>query len=75
MAIHLLRYIEPQSMRKAYTNRIAGTRNLLRLIVIFVFVAKMVGINTFRPEWLHIDSYQFYDFSKKDHTYNIYPQQ
>jgi hypothetical protein len=34
----------------------------------------MVGINTFRPEWLHIDSYQFYDFSKKDHTYNIYPQ-
>lgn len=75
IVIHLLRYIEPQSMRKAYTNRIAGTRNLLRLIVIFVFVAKMVGINTFRPEWLHIDSYQFYDFSKKDHTYNIYPQQ
>ena len=74
IVIHLLRYIEPLSMRKPYTNRFEGTRNLLRLIVIFVFVAKMVGINTFRPEWLHIDSYQFYDFSKKDHTYNIYPQ-
>ena len=74
IVIHLLRYIEPQSMRKSYTKQFEGTRNILRLIVIFVFVAKMVGINTFRPEWLHIDSYQFYDFSKKDHTYNIYPQ-
>ena len=73
--IHLLRYIEPQSMRKPYTIRIEGTRNILRLIVIFVFVVKLLGINTFRPEWLHIDSYQFYDFSKKDHTYNIYPQE
>ena len=72
--IHLLRYIEPLSMREPYTTRIEGTRKILRLIVIFVFVTKLVGINTFRPEWLHIDSYQFYDFSKKDHTYNIYPQ-
>ena len=72
--IHLLRYIEPQSMKKPYTTQIEGTRNILRLIVIFVFVAKLVGINTFRPEWQHIDSYQFYDFSKKDHTYNLYPQ-
>ena len=61
-------------MREPYTTRIEGTRKILRLIVIFVFVTKLVGINTFRPEWLHIDSYQFYDFSKKDHTYNIYPQ-
>lgn len=72
--IHLLRYIEPQSMKKPYTNQIEGTRNILRLIVIFVFVVKLVGINTFRPEWLHIDSYQFYDFTKENHTYNLYPQ-
>ena len=72
--IHLLRYIEPRSMRKPYTNKLEGTRNFLRMIVIFVFVAKLVGINTFRPEWLHIDSYQFYDFTKQNHTYNIYPQ-
>ena len=72
--IHLLRYIEPQSMKRPYTNQIEGTRNILRLIVIFVFVVKLVGINTFRPEWLHIDSYQFYDFTKENHTYNLYPQ-
>ena len=72
--IHLLRYLEPNSMKKPYTTQIEGTRSILRLIVIFVFIVKLVGINTFRPEWLHIDSYQFYDFTKQNHTYNLYPQ-
>ena len=72
---HLLRYIDPSAMKQPYTQRIEGTRNLLRLLVIAVFLVKMIGINTFRPEWLHIEPYQFYDFSKKDHTYNLYPQE
>ena len=74
IVIHLLRYIDPQAMRKPYTDQKESIRNLLRLIVIFVFVAKTVGVITFRPEWLHIDSYHFYDFSKGSHTYNLYPQ-
>ena len=73
--IHLLRYIDPDAMRTPYTQRIGGIRNLMRVLVIAVFLIKLIGINTFRPEWLHIDSYQFYDFGKKDHTYNLYPQE
>ena len=73
--IHLLRYIDPDSMRTPYTQRIGGTRNLMRTLVIAVFLTKLIGINTLRPEWLHIEPYQFYDFSKKDHTYNLYPQE
>ena len=75
--IHLLRYIAPSAMRRPYTQRqqIEGTRNLLKILVIIVFLTKMIGINTFRPEWLHIEPYQFYDFSKKDHTFNLYPQE
>ncbi|MBR7030530.1 MAG: EpsG family protein [Prevotella sp.] len=71
--IHLLRYIDPNAMKTPYTQRVEGTRNLIRLFVIAVFLIKLIGINTFRPEWLHIEPYQFYDFSKKDHTYNLYP--
>lgn len=73
--LHLLRYIEPEAMKEAYTCQIQGTRNLLRLIVIAVFLTKLIGINTFRPEWLHIEPYQFYDFSKEHHTYSLYPQE
>ena len=73
--IHLLRYIDPDAMKTPYTQRIGGIRNLMRVLVIAVFLIKLIGINTFRPEWLHIDSYQFYDFGKKDHTYNLYPQE
>ena len=73
--IHLLRYIDPDAMKTPYTQRIWGIRNLMRVLVIAVFLIKLIGINTFRPEWLHIDSYQFYDFGKKDHTYNLYPQE
>lgn len=72
--IHLLRYIDPQAMKEPYTHGIEGTRNLLRLVVIAVFLVKLIGINTFRPEWLHIEPYQFYDFQKENHTYNLYPQ-
>ena len=72
--IHLLRYIDPHAMKTPYTLQAEGTRNLLRIIVIMVFLIKMVGINTFRPEWLHIEPYRFYDFNKDSHTYNLYPQ-
>lgn len=72
---HLLRYIEPGAMRETHTQKIEGMRNLLRIVVISVFLAKMIGINTFRPEWLHIDAYEFYDFQKTYHTYDIYPQE
>ena len=71
--IHLLRYIDPNAMKMPYTQRVEGTRNLIRFLVVAVFLIKLIGINTFRPEWLHIEPYQFYDFSKKDHTYNLYP--
>jgi hypothetical protein len=73
--IHLLRYIDSEAMKAPYTQRIEGTRSLMRMLVIIVFLTKLIGINTFRPEWLHIEPYQFYDFSKKDHTYNLYPQE
>jgi len=73
--IHLLKYIDSEAMKAPYTQRIEGTRSLMRMLVIIVFLTKLIGINTFRPEWLHIEPYQFYDFSKKDHTYNLYPQE
>lgn len=71
--IHLLRRIEPQAMKEAPSPASPGIR-LLRLAVIAVFLIKMIGINTFRPEWLHIEPYQFYDFQKEYHTYNLYLQ-
>lgn len=71
----LLRYIDPTVLRKQYPCRTEGAQNLLRLIVIIVFVSKMIGVNTFRPEWLHVDEYKFYDFEKPVHTYNLYPQE
>lgn len=51
------------------------TSRLLRLVAVCVFLTKMVGTNTFRPEWLHIDDYRFYDFEKPIHTYHLYPQE
>ena len=71
----LLRYIDPTVLRKQYPCRTEGAQNLFRLIVIIVFVTKMIGVNTFRPEWLHVDDYKFYDFEKPVHTFNLYPQE
>lgn len=71
----LLRYIDPTVLRTHYPSKTEGSQNLFRLIVIIVFVSKMLGINNFRPEWLHIDNYRFYDFEKPVHTYNLYPQE
>jgi hypothetical protein len=51
------------------------TSRLLRLVAIGVFLFKMIGVNTFRPEWLHVDNYKFYDFEKRVHTYKLYPQE
>jgi hypothetical protein len=44
-------------------------------VAIGVFLFKMIGVNTFRPEWLHVDNYKFYDFEKRVHTYKLYPQE
>lgn len=52
-----------------------GWSNLLRLAFVTIFITKLIGVNTFRPEWLHIEPYKFYDFSKKNHNYNLYPQE
>lgn len=71
----LLRYIDPATLKKQYPYQTEGVQNLFRLIVIIVFVSKMLGINTFRPEWQHVDQYQFYDFEKPVHKYDLYPQE
>lgn len=71
----LLRYIDPATLKKQYPYQKEGVQNLFRLIVIIVFVSKMLGINTFRPEWQHVDQYQFYDFEKPVHKYDLYPQE
>ena len=47
---------------------------LLKAFIVIVFITKLIGVNTFRPEWLHIEPYQFYDFNKQYHNYNLYPQ-
>lgn len=75
MILQLLRYIDPSSMRLAYGQPQKKSNNILQIIFIALFVTKLVGINTIRPEWLHIDDYKFYDFSKTYHTYNLYPQE
>ena len=75
MILQLLRYIDPSSMRLAYGQPQNKANNMLRIIVVALFVIKLVGINTMRPEWLHIDDYKFYNFSKTHHTYNLYPQE
>ncbi len=75
MIFQLLRYIEPAAMRQPYGQPSNKFNNLLRIIVIALFAIRLIGINTIRPEWLHIDDYKFYDFSKTHHTYNLYPQE
>ena len=73
--LHMLRYIDPQAVKQSFVSTEDGVSGFLRIVVVAVFLAKMIGVNTFRPEWLHIEPYQFYDFEKAVHTYNIYPQQ
>ena len=73
---HLLRYIDPAAMRKTTSSvQAKGSNNLLRLIMVIIFATKLITINTVRPEWLHIDDYKFYDFSKPHHNYNLYQQE
>lgn len=48
-----------------------------RVAVLFigcVFVARIAVVSTFRPEWLHLVPYRFYDFSNHYHYYHLYPQ-
>jgi len=72
----LFRYIDPAAMRNTpSTMQAKGYNNLLRLIVVIIFATKLITINTLRPEWLHVDDYKFYDFSKTHHYYNLYPQE
>ncbi len=71
----LLRYIDPAAMRQPCGQPNNKANSLLRIMVITLFAIKLIGINTIRPEWLHVDDYQFYDFSKTHHTYNLYPQE
>jgi len=72
----LLRYIDPTAMRNTSSNlQATSSNNLLRLIVVIIFASRLITINTIRPEWLHIDDYKLYDFSKTHHNYNLYPQE
>jgi ABC-type transport system involved in multi-copper enzyme maturation permease subunit len=75
MIFQLLRYIDPAAMRQPCGQPDNKANSLLRIMVITLFAIKLIGINTIRPEWLHVDDYQFYDFSKTHHTYNLYPQE
>ncbi len=75
MIFQLLRYINPAAMRQPCGQPNNKANSLLRIMVITLFAIKLIGINTIRPEWLHVDDYQFYDFSKTHHTYNLYPQE
>ena len=75
MIFQLLRYIDPAAMRQPCGQPNNKANSLLRIMVITLFAIKLIGINTIRPEWLHVDDYQFYDFSKTHHTYNLYPQE
>ncbi len=69
----LIRYISPSTMGLQAVTSLPATRRLLKVVVVVIMASKIIGINTFRPEWLHIVPYHFYDFTKEHHTYNIYP--
>ena len=45
------------------------------MVIVAIFAGKMIGVNAFRPEWMHVVPYQFYDFGKRYHYYNLYPQE
>lgn len=71
----LLRCMNPAAMRMPDSGQKGRDNSLLCITVAALFAFKLIAINTIRPEWLHIDNYQFYDFSKMHHDYNLYPQE
>ena len=87
--VQLLRYVTPSYMKpveeaepeqatesdEASARRGLLARKIGMMVVVAIFAGKMIGVNTFRPEWLHVVPYQFYDFGKRYHYYNLYPQE
>ncbi len=71
--LQLIRYVSPSTMGLQNIISLPATRRLLKIVIITIMATKIIGVNTFRPEWLHIVPYHFYDFSKDYHTYNLYP--
>lgn len=71
----LLRCMNPSAMRLPDAEKKGKNSSLLCIMVVSLFAIKLIAINTIRPEWLHINNYQFYDFSKMHHDYNLYPQE
>lgn len=87
--VQLLRYVTPSYMKpieeaepeqatesdEASARRGLLARKIGMMVVVAIFAGKMIGVNAFRPEWLHVVPYQFYDFGKRYHYYNLYPQE
>jgi hypothetical protein len=78
MLIEILRHIAPQYIYKDAKSKIIR-HSLLRkcseVFIAFVFITKIIGINAYRPEWLHLIPYKMYDFSAHYHYYHLYPQE
>lgn len=75
--ITFLRYAYPGLIERgspiSHRNRLV--RQVSGLVMTLVFVSKLVIVNTYRPEWLHIVPYKTYDFSSRYHYYHLYPQE
>ena len=75
--ITFLRYAYPGLIERgspiSHRNRLV--RQVSGLVMTLVFVSKLVIVNTYRPEWLHVVPYKTYDFSSRYHYYHLYPQE
>lgn len=78
MLIEILKQVAPQYIYGTSINTLTG-HNLLRkcseIIITLIFLIKIIGINAYRPEWLHIAPYKMYDFSAHYHYYHLYQQE
>lgn len=78
MLIVILKHVAPQYIYGESTNTLTGhhlLKKCFEIFIAFIFIIKIVGINTYRPEWLHIVPYKMYDFSAHYHYYHLYPQE
>jgi hypothetical protein len=78
MLIEFLKHVAPQYIYGESTNKLTGhhlLKKCFEIFIAFIFIIKIIGINTYRPEWLHIVPYKMYDFSAHYHYYHLYPQE
>lgn len=74
--ITFLRYTYPQLIGKRAqpVRRNRFIKQTAGIIVSLAFISKLLIVNAYRPEWLHIIPYKTYDFSSHYHYYHLYPQ-